>query len=84
MFDLCITQTDVTYPYDGPKLRITPVSQDRLELEYEDTPDGLRHWKRTVDADEVWPCFLDFLDESRWFSREAIIAVDSAASLANL
>jgi hypothetical protein len=32
MFDLCIVQTPASYPYDGPLLRVAPVSEDRIEF----------------------------------------------------
>jgi len=37
MFDLCIVQTPVSYPYDGPWLRISPISEDQVEFRYLDT-----------------------------------------------
>ncbi len=78
MFDLCITQTAVSYPYDGPKLRIAPVSKDQLQFRYEDTPDRAKQWQRTVDADEAWARLLHFLDQLRWFPSESIASVRGA------
>jgi len=77
MFDLCITQTDVTYQHDGPKLLITPVSKDRLEFRYEDTSYGAKQWRQTVDANEAWPCLRSFLERLRWLSSETIVSSDS-------
>jgi hypothetical protein len=37
MFDLCIVQTPVRYPYDGPLLRISPIEKDQMEFRYFDT-----------------------------------------------
>src|SRR5215831_12939013 len=34
MHDLCIAQTCVTYPYDGPYLRISPRDYGQLEFQY--------------------------------------------------
>ena len=67
MLDLCVVQTEVSYPYNGPLLRISPVSNDQLEFRYEDTSDKAKQWHRTVDADEAIPRMLRFLDQLRWF-----------------
>src|SRR5882672_12894329 len=67
MFDLCIVQTPVSYPYDGPLLRITPVSEDRIEFRYLDTLDKAKQWHRTVGADQALPRLIKFLDQLRWF-----------------
>jgi hypothetical protein len=67
MLDLCVVQTEVSYPYNGPLLRISPVSNGQLEFRYEDTMDKTRQWHRTVGADEAFPRLLRFLDQLRWF-----------------
>jgi hypothetical protein len=67
MDDLCIVQQDVRYPYNGPLLRLSPVSEDRLEFRYEDTGDKLKQWHRIVDAGDSVPRLLTFLDQLRWF-----------------
>jgi hypothetical protein len=67
MFDLCVVQTPVSYPYDGPRLRIAPVSEDRIEFRYLDTLDKAKQWHRTVDADQALPRLVKFLDQLRWF-----------------
>jgi len=69
---LCITQTEVTYPYDGPRLTLSPISENEIELRYVDTPDQNKQWHRTVDAAEVAPRILKFLDELRWFPRDVL------------
>jgi hypothetical protein len=48
MMDLCIAQTPVTYPYNGPYLRISPISAGTLELRYVDTFDEEKQWHRAV------------------------------------
>ena len=32
MFDLCIVQIPVSQPFDGPFLRISPITEDRIEF----------------------------------------------------
>lgn len=70
MYDLCVVQTEVTYPYVGPTLRISPVSRDELEFRYEDTFARSKQWHRTVDADEAASRFLKFLEQLHWFPSE--------------
>jgi hypothetical protein len=72
MFDLCVVQTEVSYPYDGPSLRISPVSRDQLEFRYEDTFARNKQWHRTVDADDAASRLLKFLDQQRWFPPEML------------
>jgi hypothetical protein len=79
MFDLCFVQTEVSYPYVGPALRISPVSKDQLEFRYEDTFVRSKQWHQTVDADDLGSRLLEFLDHLRWFSPEIITS--SAAKL---
>lgn len=69
---LCITQTEVTYPYDGPRLTLSPIGEDEVELRYVDTPDQDKQWHRTVDAADVAPRILKFLDQLRWFPSEVL------------
>ena len=77
MFDLCIVQTEVTYPYNGPLLRLSPVSEDQLEFRYEDTWDKAKQWHRTIDAEDAMPQLLRFLDQLRWFPRDVLESLDS-------
>jgi hypothetical protein len=65
--DLCIVQSDVSHPYDGPLLRLSPVSKNKLEFRYEDTGIKAKQWHRTVDADEALSRLLTFLGQLRWF-----------------
>ena len=73
MFDMCIVQQQVTYPYRGPFLRVSPANPgrgtfgDQVEFRYEDTPITADQWHRTVEADEVMPRLLKFLDQLHWF-----------------
>jgi hypothetical protein len=74
MFDLFITQTEVAYPYDGPRLRVAPLLPDGqlVELRYVDTPEADAQWSRTVEAALVVPQFLKFLDQLHWFPTESL------------
>ena len=75
MFDLCIAQTPVSYPYDGPLLRISPIGRDQIEFRYSDTPEKASHWHRTVDADQALPQLIKFLDQLRWFPADVLVSL---------
>jgi hypothetical protein len=67
MFDLCIAQAVVTYPYRGPYLRISPVAgTDRLEFRYVDTPIQAQQWSREASARDALRRFKRFVDQLRW------------------
>jgi hypothetical protein len=72
MFDLCIVQTPVSYPYDGPWLRISPIGEDRIEFRYLDTAEKAKQWHRTVETDQAWPRLIKFLDQLRWFPADVL------------
>ena len=72
MFDLCIAQTPVSYPYDGPLLRISPVGENQIEFRYLDTRKEDKQWHRTVDAGVVLPRLIKFLDQLRWFPADVL------------
>ena len=72
MHDLCVAQAPVTYPYDGPYLRLSPLSDDRIELRYVDTAYTAKQWRRTAEAEDVRQRLLKFLDELRWFAPEML------------
>jgi hypothetical protein len=67
MFDLCITQTEVAYPYNGPYLRVKPLFNGQIEFRYLDTPDESKQWHRTVPAGEAVPRLRHFLAQLHWF-----------------
>jgi hypothetical protein len=75
MHDLCIVQRPERYPYDGPVLRVSPVSEGQLEFRYEDTRQRGKQWHRTVDAAEAMPRLLKFLDQLRWFPAETLDSI---------
>lgn len=72
MFDLCITQTEVTYPYNGPYLKVSPLPDGRVEFRYLDTQEKDKQWHRTVEATETVPRLLKFLAQLRWFPSELL------------
>jgi hypothetical protein len=68
MFDLCITQTEVSNPYTGPYLRIKPLSDGMVEFRYLDTQIEEQQWKRTVPASETVARLRGFLAQLHWFA----------------
>ncbi|HYW73679.1 MAG TPA: hypothetical protein VE961_21835 [Pyrinomonadaceae bacterium] len=68
MHDLCIAQTCVTYPYDGPYLRISPRDYGQLEFQYLDTPAVDKQWHRTVDGDDAFGHLESFVTQLHWFA----------------
>lgn len=67
MHDLCIVQTPVTYPYDGPYLRISPLANGQLEFRYLDTPVKDKQWQRVVDGSAGFDRLERFLKQLHWF-----------------
>jgi hypothetical protein len=72
MFDLCITQTEVTYPYNGPYLRVSPMHDGLIEFRYIDTFQTDRQWHREVPGNEAIPRLSKFLAQLHWFSSEVL------------
>ena len=70
MLDLCIVQQEVWYPYDGPYLRISPLSDGQLEFRYIDTYIAERQWSRTVPGLEAFERLEKFFDQLHWFSKD--------------
>jgi len=68
MLDLCITQTVVYHPYDGPYLRISPAGDRHVEFRYIDTRESSKQWHRSVPADESVSRLHRFLMQMHWFS----------------
>ena len=67
MMDLCIAQTPVIYPYDGPYLRISPISSGTVEFRYLDTCDEKKQWHRSVPVEGAFARLERFFDELHWF-----------------
>jgi hypothetical protein len=70
LWDLCIAQTEVSYPYDGPYLRVSPLFNGHIELRYLDTPEKDGQWHRVVPAGDALARLLKFFNELHWFSGE--------------
>lgn len=69
MHDLCIVQTEVEYPYDGPCLRISPRFDGNLEFRYCDTPVKELQWYQVVPEDGAFDRLVRFADELLWYPR---------------
>ena len=67
-FDLYIVQTPVTYPYDGPYLKISPIRDGLLEFRYIDTPIEAKQWRRVVAGADGFARLERFLKQLHWFS----------------
>jgi hypothetical protein len=72
MFDLCVTQTEVTYPYEGPYLKISPLLGGQIEFMYFDSNEEDKQWHRIVGASEAVPRLLKFLDQLHWFPADSL------------
>jgi hypothetical protein len=68
VLDLCIAQTRVSYPYNGPYLRISPTPDGKIEFRYVDTPINNKQWHRTVDGSEGFNLLEHFIDQLHWFT----------------
>ena len=67
MHDLCVVQTPVNYPYDGPYLRIAPLINGQLEFRYIDTHITEKQWHRVVDGADGFVRLEHFMQQLHWF-----------------
>ena len=65
--DLCIVQRPVSYPYNGPYLRISPLANGQLEFRYIDTSVEGKQWHRVVDGAAGFTRLERFLGQLHWF-----------------
>lgn len=72
MFDLCITQTEVSYPYNGPYLRVSPMRVGLVEFRYIDTMQTDKQWHREVPGHEVTSQLSKFLAQIHWFPSDIL------------
>jgi hypothetical protein len=72
MFALCVTQQEVTYPYAGPLLRVSPQLDGQVEFRYLDSPNHEQQWVRAEPADEVVARLHSFLRQLRWVSESTL------------
>jgi hypothetical protein len=76
MHDLCVVQQEVSYPYHGPYLRISPLPEGhalpdgQLEFRYIDTHISDRQWSRIVPSSAAFARLEKFLDQLHWFAKE--------------
>ncbi len=70
MHDLVVVQAPVTYPYDGPRLTISPHVEGSVEFCYNDTPIVSKQWRRVVPAAEAFSRLERFVDQLHWFVRQ--------------
>jgi hypothetical protein len=68
MMDLCISQSPILPPMEGPHLRISPRGDGKLEFRYIDTAIETRQWHRIVHASDAIPRLEKFLQQLHWFS----------------
>jgi hypothetical protein len=80
MFDLCIVQTPVVYPYNGPYLRISPLPDGRLEFRYLDTFIENRQWHRIVDSADGFARLESFIKQLHWVGNFRDADEDGAAT----
>lgn len=68
MFDLCIVQAEVSYPYDGPYLRVSPLPEGKIEFRFVDSYYKEKQWRRVVEAKDAFQRLEIFLDQLHWFN----------------
>lgn len=67
MHDLCIVQREVTYPFDGPFLRVSPVADGRLDFRFVDTYIEEEQWHRVVPGTAGFSRLERFFFQVHWF-----------------
>jgi hypothetical protein len=77
MFDLRIAQTPVSYPYSGPQLLISPITDNQLEFRYFDTGKIDKQWHRQTEPDQAWQRLIGFLGQLRWFPAHILESASS-------
>jgi hypothetical protein len=65
--DLCLVQTPVSYPYNGPYLRISPLADGLLEFRYIDTEIRDKQWHRVVAGADGFARLERFFEQLHWF-----------------
>lgn len=69
IFDLCIVQTPVSHPYNGPYLRVSPLAHGKLEFRYIDTWKEDQQWHRVVAQEDGFNRLERFLEQLHWFTK---------------
>ena len=68
MHDLCIAQTPVVYPYQGPLLKISPTPDGNLDFRYVDASSEQQQWHRVVAPGHGFSRLEQFLEQLHWFT----------------
>lgn len=68
MHELCIIQTPAIYPYNGPRLRLSPLTNGNIEFRYEDTAIKGRQWHREALPGEAVARLHQFLEHLHWIA----------------
>lgn len=69
MHTLCVVQTAVFHPYDGPVLYITPALDGDLEFRYFANRWQRAEWCRTAREGAGFELLMNFMDQLRWIPR---------------
>jgi hypothetical protein len=69
MHDLCISQTEPSYPPEIPHLRISLKSSSEMEFRYIDTGDPRRQWHRSESPVRGLERIETFFYQLNWFGR---------------
>ena len=67
MHDLCIVQTPVEYPYDGPFLKVSPLFNGSIEFRYLDTGIKENQWHHIVIENQAASELMNFVEKLHWF-----------------
>lgn len=67
VIDLFIVQYEVNYPYEGPKLLVRQLENNKLEFRYIDTNKEERQWNRVFDGSEGFGELEKFFFDLHWF-----------------
>ncbi|GMK37192.1 hypothetical protein PCCS19_02450 [Paenibacillus sp. CCS19] len=70
--DLYIVQNEVKHPYDGPRLLVKQLEDDKLEFRYIDTYITKSQWNRVFDGIHGYRKLEKFFMELHWFYPEFI------------
>jgi len=68
MFDLCVVQMPVSYPYSRPFLKISPTRDGMLDFRFIDCYAPQKQWHRIVAGSEGFLTLAKFLDQVHWFN----------------
>jgi hypothetical protein len=70
MASLCIAQTPMTSPTDGPYLIISADPKGSVDFRYLDTMTAAKQWHRVVPGELAFSRLERFADQLHWFVRQ--------------